>query len=264
MSESKMVSHSPLEQAEEIARPSLVLTAIRDAAPREHHHNGSASSSTHRDLNQIIARAREDIKHLREELARHEAQIVAIVHERDDLRQHYTHLYDNFIEAVHLAADEEVRQAAQSLRVTSGQIPPLFEPIQEAITAWADSQQAEREAVLRQKLDTVEQQAAIIRQELTREREALQADHEKLAQDRQTWTAQFKERETWLQHRWLVKAWGTAAVMFLVLPALQVYLLLQKASGWNLIIIPTTICLTLTALIMLARSRKKPTPQKAK
>lgn len=247
------------------ASPALVLTAVKDAPPSEQQrHTGSAASNTHRDLNQIIARARDDIKRLREDLTRHETQMAAVVHERDELAQHYSHLYDNFIEAVHLAADEEVVQAAHSLRVEPARIPALFEPIQEAIIAWTERQQAEREAILRQKLDIVEQQAALIRADLVAEREALQADRAKLDQDRQTMLAQLKARETALQNRWVVKAWGTAAVMFLVLPALQVYLLLQKASGWNLIIIPTTICLTLTALINLVRARARPVPKKAK
>ncbi len=256
-------AHQPPRDGKLAASPAFVLTAVKDAAP-EHQRSGSAASNTHHDLNQIIARARDEIKRLREELTHHETQIAAIIHERDDLQQRYDHLRDNFMEAVHMAADEEVLQAARSLRGSPGVIPSLFEPIQASIIAWAEQQQAEREAVLRQKLHMVEQQAALIRQELIHEREALQADRETFAQERQTLIAQFKSRETWLQHRWLAKAWGTAAVMFLVLPAIQVYLLLQKASGWNLIIIPTTICLTLTALINLARSRTRPTSPKPK
>jgi hypothetical protein len=244
--------------------PSLVLTAVKDTPAEQQRHDGSAASSTHRDLNQIIARARDDIKRLRDELTRHEAQMADIVHERDDLQQHYTHLYDNFVEAVHMAADEEVRQAAHNLRAEPGRIPALFTPIQESIITWSDKQQAEREAVLRQKLDIVEQQAALIRQDILAEQEALQAEREKLDQDRHTMLAQFKARETGLRVRWVAKAWATAAVMFLVLPALQVDLLLQKASGWNLIIIPTTICLTLTAVINLVRARARPVQKKAK
>ncbi len=269
--DTQMPEPTPLRPPHQAARTgalapgsSLVLTAIKDTPPAEQQHNGSAASATHRDLNQIIARARDDIKRLRDDLTRHETQMADIQHERDALQQRYSHLRDNFIEAVHMAADDEVRQAAHSLRVEPGRIPALFEPIQESIITWAGKQQAEREAALRQKLDLVEQQAALIRQDILAEQEALQADREKLAQDRQTMLAQFKARETWLQTRWLVKAWGTAAVMFLALPALQVYLLLQKASGWNLIIIPTTICLTLTALINLVRARARPTPKKAK
>ncbi len=238
---------------------SLLPTAIKDTFASERRQSASsAPGHAHRDLTQIIARAREDIKHLREELSRHEIQIAHIRHERDDLEQRYTHLYDNFLEAVHAAAEEEVRQAAYTLRITPGRIPRLFEPIQESLTHWLEKQQAEREAALRQKLETVEQQAAIIRQELTREREALNAEREKFAQERQTFTAHMKTRETALQNRWLVKAWSTAAVMFLVLPALQVYLLTQNADTWTIIIIPTTTCLVLTALINLVRSRKKP------
>ncbi len=281
-----MVNQSPLEQANELvnddaqlpaarpsrtayqftgpdhplASPARLLTVVKDAPVAD----GHPPSNVHRDLNQIIARAREDIRHLREDLTRHETQIAAIVQERDELQQRYTHLYDNFVESVHMAADEEVRQAAHSLRVTPGRLPALFEPIQEAITHWADKQQAEREAALRQKLETVEQQAAVIRQELLLEQEALQAERDTFTQDRQTWSAHMKTREAGLRHRWLAKAWGAAAIMFLVLPALQAYLLLQKASGWNLIIIPTTICLTLTALITLARSRNKPVLPKPK
>ncbi len=244
--------------------PALVLTAIKDTPAEEQRQNGSAASATHRDLNQIIARARDDIKRLRAELTRHEGQMADILRERDDLQERYTHLYDNFVEAVHMAADEEVRQAAHHLRDEPAAIPALFAPIQESIISWAEKQQAEREAVLRQKLDIVEQQAALIRQDLLAEQEALQAARAKLDQDRQTMLAQLKARETALHVRWVAKAWATAAVMFLALPALQVYLLLQKASGWNLIIIPTTICLTLTAVINLVRARARPVQKKAK
>ncbi|HEY7355361.1 MAG TPA: hypothetical protein VH590_02810 [Ktedonobacterales bacterium] len=235
-----------------------------DISPAPPPARSNAASSTHRDLNQIIARAREDIRHLRAEIASHEDQITQIAHERDEIQQRYTQLYDNYVEAVHLAADEEVRRAAQQLRDAPGHIPALFEPIQEAIIQWAARQQAEREGELRQKVAIVEQQAALIRQELVEERAALKAERERFSQERATFTAYMKSRETWLHHRWVVKAWGTAGVMFLVLPALQVYLLMQHASIWNIIIIPTTICLTLTALINLIRARKnadKPAPK---
>ncbi|HEU5367147.1 MAG TPA: hypothetical protein VFU69_01735 [Ktedonobacterales bacterium] len=253
MSESESSSQHTPERAFEIS-----------PAPPPTRSNGSAASSIHRDLNQIIARARADIRHLREELARHEAQTAEIARERDELQQRYTHLYDNFVEAVHLAADEEVRRAAHQLQVTPERIPALFEPIQEAIIQWAAEQQAERAAELRQKVAIVEQQAALIRQELIEEREALQAERERFTQERATFTAYMKSRETWLHHRWVVKAWGTAGVMFLVLPALQFYLLYLHASVLNIIIIPTTICLTLTALINLVRARRradKPAPK---
>jgi chromosome segregation ATPase len=255
MSESERISQSIAEQ-----------TPNASPAPPPTQNTGRAASSIHRDLNQIIARAREDIRHLREELARHEVQIAEIVHERDEIQQRYTQLYDNFVEAVHLAAEEEVQRAAQRLHATPDHIPTLFEPIQESIIQWTARQQAEREAELRQKVAIVEQHAALIRQELIEEREALKAERERFTQQRQTFTAYMKARETGLRNRWVVKAWGTAAVMFLVLPALQFYLLHLKASVLNIIIIPTTICLTLTALINLVRARKnadKP-PQKPK
>jgi hypothetical protein len=297
MSEAKMGSQHPLEQSKERAgedahlpgapaanlgrrppapgvspaSPARVFTTGEDAGPATpaHHHNGngsapSAAHVTHRDLNQIIARAHADLSHLREELTRHKAQIATIIQERDELQQQYAHLRENYVEAVHLAADEAVRRAAESLRATPGSLPALFAPIHESIIQWSAQQQAEREAVLRQKLETIEQQAATIRQELLLERETLQAERERLAQERATLIAQFKAREAGLQHRWLAKAWGTAGIMFLVLPALQFYLLTQHASSMNIIIIPTTICLTLTLLINFARARKKadtPKPQ---
>ncbi len=245
MSEPESISQHTPERAFEIS-----------PAPPPTRSNGSAASSIHRDLNQIIARARADIRHLREELARHEAQTADIARERDELQQRYAHLYDNFVEAVHLAADEEVRRTASQLQVKPECIPALFAPIQDAIIQWAAEQQAERAAELRQKVASVEQQAALIRQELIDEREALQAERERFTRERQTFLAYMKTRETGLRNRWVVKAWGTAAVMFLVLPALQFYLLSLKASVLNIIIIPSTICLTLTALINLVRARK--------
>jgi chromosome segregation ATPase len=253
-----------MSESERISQRSPEHIFQASPAPSPVQHNGSAASNTHRDLNQIIAHAREDIRHLREERSRHEAQIAEIARERDEIQQHYAHLYENFVEAVHMAAEEEVRRAAQQLQTTPDHIPALFEPIQESIIGWTAKQQAEREAELRQKVATVEQQAALIRQELIEEREALKAEREKFSQERQTFTAYMKARETGLHHRWVVKAWGTAGVMFLVLPALQFYLLLQNASVLNIIIIPTTICLTLTALINLVRARRradKPAPK---
>lgn len=236
--------------------PALASTAIKDRAQGQATSN--ATSNTHRDLNQIIARTREEMRHLREELSRHETQIASIARERDDIQQHYTHLRDNFMESVHFAAEAEILKTAHDLREAPGRIPELLEPLQESLTSWLDKQQAEREAVLRQKVEMVEQQAAIIRQELIQDREALNAEREKFTQERQTFLAQMKAREAWLQHRWLAKAWSTAAVMFLVLPALQVYLWLQKADTLNIIMIPTTTCLVLTALINLVRARKRP------
>jgi chromosome segregation ATPase len=258
-SESEIASQNTPEQTHELAGEH---TSISETPPWRRPNTSQATANTHRDLNQIIARAREEIRHLREELTRHEAQSAHVAQERDEIQQQYTHLYENFLEAVHLAAEEDVRQAEHQLRTTPQRIPKLFESIQEAIIDWLTKQQAEREAALRQKLATVEQQAAIIRQELLHERETLNAAREKFALERQTFTMHMKTRETWLQNRWLVKAWGTAAVMFLVLPALQIYLVLQKASTWNIIIIPTAICLVLTALINLAQSRKKPASKK--
>jgi hypothetical protein len=249
-------NHHPTDPSAPEPGPVLTATAIKDRGHGQA--SSSATSNTHRDLNQIIARAREEMRHLREELSRHEAQIASIARERDDIQQHYTHLRDNFMESVHFAAEEEILKTAHDLRETPGRIPKLLEPLQESITFWLDRQQAEREAILRQKVEIVEQQAAIIRQELIQERETLNAAREKFTLERQTFSAQMKAREAWLQHRWLAKAWSTAAVMFLVLPALQVYLWLQKADTLNIIIIPTTTCLVLTALINLVRSRKKP------
>jgi predicted nucleic acid-binding Zn-ribbon protein len=262
MSESETGSQRLFEQAS-ASSPSRARSAVKDLeTPEQPLPTGSATQHIHRDLNQIIARARADIRHLREELTRHETQIAAIVQERDDIQERYSHLYNNFVEAVHMAADEEVLQAAHSIRVTSGSLPALFAPIQESIISWAEQQLAEREAVLRQKVEAVEVQAAALRQELVQEREALQAERDKFAQERQNFTAHMKSREAALRNRWVLKAWGTAGVMFLVLPALQVYLLEEHASAWNLIIIPTTICLVLTALINLVRARRRPAPLK--
>lgn len=254
-------THHPTGPGAPESGPTLAATATRDRGHGQA--SSSATSNTHRDLNQIIARAREEMRHLREELSRHEAQIASIARERDDIQQHYTQLRDNFLESVHFAAEEEIFKTAQDLREAPGRIPKLLEPLQESITFWLDRQQAEREASLRQKVEIVEQQAAIIRQELIQEREALNAEREKFTLERQTFTAQIKAREAWLQHRWLAKAWSTAAVMFLALPALQVYLWLQKADSLTIIIIPTTTCLVLTALINLVRARKKPPAKKS-
>ena len=253
-------NHHPAGTSTLESGSALTSTAIKD---RGHGQASGATSNTHRDLNQIIARAREEMRHLREELSRHEAQIASIARERDDIQQHYSHLRDNFMESVHFAAEEEILKTVHDLREAPGRIPKLLEPLQESITFWLDRQQAEREAILRQKVEIVEQQAAIIRQELIQEREALQIEREKFTLERQTFTAQMKAREAWLQHRWLAKAWSTAAVMFLILPALQVYLWLQKADTLNIIIIPTTTCLVLTALINLVRARKRPPAKKS-
>lgn len=217
-------------------------------------HNGN----THHDLNQIIARAREDIRHLREELALHEAQVARIAQERDEMQQQYARLYSNFLEAVHLAAEEEIRQTGQSLKASPERIPKLLEPVYESLALWLDTQQTEREMVLRHKIAMIEQQAQAIRQELIHEREVLNTEHEQITQQRQALNIQAKARETWLKNRWFARAWGTSVLMFLILPALQVYLLLQRASNWNVILIPTTICLVLTGLISLVRARKKP------
>ncbi len=264
MSESETGSQRILETVP-ASGPSRARSAVKDPETSEQPApNGSATHHVQRDLNQIIARARADIRHLREELTRHETQIAAIIQERDDIQERYNHLYNNFVEAVHMAADEEVLQAAHSLRATPGRLPALFAPIQESIIHWAEQQLAEREAALRQKVETIELQATVIRQELLLEQEALQLEREKFAQERQNFTAHMKSREAALQHRWVVKAWGTAGVMFLVLPALQVYLLLEKAGPWSIIIIPTTICLTLTALINLVRARRRPATPQAK
>jgi hypothetical protein len=244
------------------SRPYIPPTATQDSAASEHHHKpGSAASYTHRDLNQIIARVHEDIEHMREKEINYQAQIDKLTQERDETEQRYNHLCANFTETMHINADEKIRRAAESLKETPGQIPQLFEPIQESITSWLATQQAEREAVLQQKLERVEHQAAILRQELIADRKALDAERKKFAQERQTALDQMKARETWLQHRWVLKAWGTAAVMFLVLPAFQAFLLIQKADTLNIIIIPTVSCLVLTALINLVRARKRPRPK---
>lgn len=216
------------------------------------------NGSTHHDLTLIIARAREDIRHLREELTRHEAQVARITQERDEIQQQYAHLYTNFLEAVHLAAEEEVRQTGQSLRANPERIPKLLEPVYESLTLWLDTQQTEREMVLRQRIATMEQQGQAIRQELIHERVVLDTERKQLAQRRQALHSQVKTRETWLKHRWFARAWGASVLMFLILPALQVYLLLEKASNWDIILIPTTICLVFTGLISLVRARKKP------
>ena len=253
--------HTSSPSRQPIPSPSSLATA-EIASPGQRAGAHDPASNTHHDLNQILARAREEIRRLREELAKHEAQASQIAKERDEVRQQYMSLYDNFLETVHIAAEEEIRQTAYNLRATPGRIPKRFEPLQESITSWVDRQQAERETVLRQKLETVEQQAEAIRQELMREQETLNVEREKIAQDRQALNVQIKTREMWLKNRWFARAWATSSLMFLILPALQIYLLAQKADSWNLIIIPTTICLILTGLISFARSRRRPAPQK--
>lgn len=238
--------------------PFISPATSKDSAVSEQQKPGSAATSTHRNLNRIIARALEDIEYMQEKQASYQAQIDTLTQERDEIEQRYTHLLADFRETIHMNADEKIRRAAESLRETPGQIPPLFEPIQETITHWLANQQAEREAVLQQKLQTVEHQAAIIRQELIADQKALAAERDKFAHERQATLEQMKTRETWLQHRWVIKAWSTAVVMFLVLPAFQVFLLIQKADTLSIIIIPTAACLVITAVINLVRARKRP------
>src|ERR1051326_1058137 len=113
MSESEMVSQRPREQANELVNVESPLPVARPSRPAYHvaepehalasqarllsvvEHlpgaegqsgNGHPPGNVHRDLNQIIARAREDIRHLREELTRHEAQIATIVQRSEERR----------------------------------------------------------------------------------------------------------------------------------------------------------------------------------
>ena len=257
-------NHASNDQHSPPAIPPILLPTTREGTlSGQPHSTESRTTHPYGDLHQILVRAREEIQRLREDLSRHETHNARVAQERDEIQQRYTRLYENFLESVHIASEEEIRHIAHTLRATPGQIPQLLEPLRESIAIWLVKQQAEREDALRQKLETVEQQAATIRQELIREREELEAEREKFTQESKTFTDKLKAREAWLQNRWLAKAWGTAAIMFLVLPALQIYLLTQKAGAWNIIIIPTTICLVLTALINLARSRKSPPPKQS-
>src|SRR5690348_15817029 len=54
--------------------------------------------SVHRDLHQIIARAREEIHHLREQRTKMEADAAALIQERDDIAQRYAELEQHFLE----------------------------------------------------------------------------------------------------------------------------------------------------------------------
>ncbi|GEM_PF-2359292 len=291
MSESETMSQNTPEEAQEVLNqdqypyPWVKRQRTKTDLHPQHHQDASSNGSstdvhlppltqpqnasaaphnTHHDLNRIIARAREDIRHLREELTHHEAEVAKIARERDEIQRQYTHLYTNFLEAVHLAAEDEIRQLGQSLRAAPQRLPKLLEPLYESLTLWLDKEQAEREMILRQKVEHAVKQADALRQQLIQEQETLKAEREKIVQQRQELNAQIKTRETWLKNRWFAKTWGTTALMFLILPAFQIYLLLEKAGDWNIILIPTTTCLVLTGLISLVRSRKKPKPQTPK
>lgn len=226
--------------------------------PNQHRSSDSANTETHQDFAQIIARAREEIRRLRQELTKLEMDAAAIGHERDALQQKYQTLYDTFLEATHVAASEEIRQAAIDLQANPECIPALLEPIYDAITHWHEAQQAEREKMLVHKLATIEQQAERIREEFLQERQALNTERDKLMQQRQALHDQIKARETGLRNRWFAKAWAASVIMFLVLPVFQIYLLTQKASPLNVIIIPSVLCLAVLGVISFVRARKRP------
>ena len=226
--------------------------------PSQHRSSDSAKTETHQDFAQIIARAREEIRRLRQELTKLEMNAAAIGQERDALQQKYQTLYDTFLETTHVAAGEEIRQAAIDLQTNPEHIPALLEPIYDAITRWHETQQAEREKLLGLKLATIEKQAEQIREDFLQERQTLNAERDKLMQQRQALHDQIKARETGLRNRWFAKAWAASVIMFLILPVLQIYLLTQKASPLNVIIIPSVLCLAVLGVISFVRARKRP------
>ena len=226
--------------------------------PNQHRSSDSAKTETHQDFAQIIARAREEIRRLRQELTKLEMNAAAIGQERDALQQKYQTLYDTFLDTTHVAAGEEILQAARDLQTNPEHIPALLEPIYDAITRWHETQQAEREQALVLKLATIEKQAEHIREEFLQERQALNAERDKLMQQRQALQDQIKARETGLRNRWLAQSWAASTIMFLVLPALQIYFLTQKASPLSIIITPTVLCLAVLGVISFVRARKRP------
>jgi DNA repair exonuclease SbcCD ATPase subunit len=283
MSEPKRANQYPLEEAaqplDEEGQVSVSLSSLSEhgrinsdnysthfpVQPTSHirtanqlQQTDAAREEARQDLAQIIGRARTEIKRLRQELARLETHAAALTQERDEIQQRYNDLYDTFLETVHVAAEEEIRQAARELQATPERVPNLLAPIYAALTHWHETQQAEREHILAQKLAAIEKLAEALREELQQERQALTTEQEKLIQQRQALHDQHKLREANIRNRWFAKTWITTTLMFLVLPALQIYLLTQKASPLNIIIIPTTLCLAVIGLISFVRARKKP------
>ncbi|HEU5199212.1 MAG TPA: hypothetical protein VFU32_06225 [Ktedonobacterales bacterium] len=251
-------SKHPPAESESSPIPFPRRTTQTAALPNQSHYADPAKAETHQDFAHIIARAREEIRRLRQELTKLEMNAAAIGQERNVLQQKYQTLYDTFLETTHVAAGEEIRQAARDLQKNPERIPALLEPIYDAIARWHETQQAEREQALVLKLATVEKQAERIREAFAQERQALNAERDKLAQQRQTLQDQIKARETGLRHRWFAKAWAASTIMFLVLPVLQIYLLTQKASPLSIIITPTVLCLAVLGVISFVRARKRP------
>jgi hypothetical protein len=250
---------SPAEsESSPIPFPLRASQTASTTLPSQHRSSDSTKIETHQDFARIIARAREEIRRLRQELTKLELDAAAIGQERDELQQKYQTLYDTFLEATHVAASEEIRQAAIDLQANPERIPTLLEPIYDAITRWHETQQAEREQMLVLKLATIEKQAEHIREEFLQERQALNTERDKLMQQRQTLHDQIKARETGLRNRWFAKAWAASVIMFLVLPVLQIYLLTQKAGPLNAIIIPSVLCLAVLGVISFVRARKRP------
>lgn len=235
--------------------------ALHTRAASQHQQTEAEKDEARQDLAQIIGRARAEIKRLRQELVKLETHAVAITQERDEIQQRYQDLYDTFLETVHVAAEEEIKQAAMELQATPEYLPSLLAPIYGALTHWHETQQAEREHLLLQKLAAIEKHAEAMREELLKERQALNTERKQIVQQRQALHDQIKLREAGIRNRWFAKTWITTIFMFLILPALQIYLLTQKASTLSIIIIPTTLCLAVIGLISFVRARKKPAPQ---
>jgi hypothetical protein len=255
-----LASKRPLAESESspIPFPRLTTQTLTAPLPNQHHASDAAKAETHPDFAQIIGRAREEIRRLRQELTKLEMDAASIGQERDALQQKYQTLYDTFLETTHVAAGEEIRQAARELQANPERIPDLLAPIYDAITRWHETQQAEREQLLILKLATIEKQAERMREEFLQERQTLNAERDKLMQQRQTLHDQIAARETGLRNRWFAKAWAASAIMFLVLPLLQIYLLTQKASPLSIIITPTVLCLAVLGVISFVRARKRP------
>lgn len=244
--------HSPIPFP---LRPAQTTTATR---PSQHHSSDSTRTEIHPDFAQIIARAHEETRRLRQALTRLEIDAASIGQERDALQQKYQTLYDTFLEANRAAASEEIQQAARELQANPEHIPALLEPIYGAISQWHEAQQAEREQALILRLAAIERQAEHLREGFLQERQTLNAERDKLMQERQTLHDQIKARENGLRKRWFAQAWGASVIMFLILPALQIYLLTQKASPLSSIIIPSVLCLAVIGVISFVRARRRP------
>jgi len=253
---------SPDEAAEPTVPFSVHSTTLDTLPTGQRQQTEAEKEEVRQDLAQIIGRARAEIKRLRQELAKLESHAAALTQERDEIQQRFQDLHDTFMDTVHVAVEDEIHQAASEMQITPERIPSLLAPIYGALTHWHETQQAEREHFLLQKLEDIEKHANILHEELLKERQALNAEREKLMQQRQELHDQIKLRETNLRTRWFAKAWMTSLAMFLVLPALQIYLLTQKAGNWSIIVIPTTICFAIIGLISFVRARKKPAPPK--